>query len=123
MVSTSSEFNIIEDDFRMYRAFSGESIRARVEKMQNEFEFTWGVRVAGGSVTTEGELQFHDRAKGILDLTRRYAHELPDMLMWYNGHDGVRTTVQWEERRRLDDLVSMGEGTPMTVNSSGWSGC
>ena len=104
-----SEFNIIEDDFRMFRAFSGASFRARVEKLHNATDFAWDIKIRNGRAAAEGELKTHDRAKGVLTLVKRFQHALPDMHIVYNGHDIARQNTGWEERARLDGLVQRGE--------------
>lgn len=104
-----SEFNIIEEDFRMFRAFSGESFRARVSKLAKETGFAWSIKVENGKAISDGELKNHDRARGVLHLIRKFAHELPDLHIVYNGHDTARMNVGWEERMRLDALVQAGE--------------
>ena len=40
---------------------------------------------------------------------RRFEEYLPDMLVWYNGHDNARVMIPWEERARLEQLVADGE--------------
>lgn len=93
----------------MFRAFTGESIRARVSKLSQETDHAWDIKVSGGEAYTDGELKNHDRAKGILHLIRKFVHLLPDLHIVYNGHDNARVNVGWEERKRLDDLVSQGQ--------------
>lgn len=106
-----SEFDLIEKDFRIYRAFSGPSFRVRVERLKS-IDFTWGIRVTDGVVSREGQIASHNRAKGVEALTKKYAKELPDMVMWYNGHDSPKINVGWDERVRLDRLVEAGECAP-----------
>lgn len=100
-----SEFNIIEEDFRMFRAFTGPSFRARVAKLANETGFAWNIKIENGRAYSDGELANHDRAKGVLNLIKKFTHELPDLHIVYNGHDTARMNVGWEERMRLDELV------------------
>jgi len=76
------------------------------------------VRVTDGVSSTEGPLANHARAFGVTQLMQRFVHELPDMLMWYNGHDGARTMVPWEERERLNELVAKGEGASVLLLAS-----
>ena len=103
------EFDLIERDLHVFRALSPASIKARIEFMRTKVEWTWGIRVTGGIITREGELANHDRARGVVDLAERFAHELPDMLMWYNGHDIARVMIPWEEKHRLELLVEAGK--------------
>lgn len=62
-----------------------------------------------GRIYREGELAHHDRAKGVESMCAKFKHELPDMYMSYNAHDGARINLGWEERMRLEDLVESGQ--------------
>lgn len=103
------EFDLIEKNLKMYRAFSPKSFRGRVEHAKKTLDVSWGIRVHNGEVTSEGQLWDHARAFGVIDLTKRFRQHLPNMLIWYNGHDGARIAVAWEERARLEALVDAGE--------------
>lgn len=59
--------------------------------------------------TRGGILGHHDRAKGVVALLKRFVHQVPDVVMVYNGHDGARIPVPWEERTRLEDLGRAGK--------------
>lgn len=102
------EFDLIERDLHVFRALTPESLHKRVEYMREKFDMTWGIRIENGQMTREGPLAHHDRAKGVRDLVKRFLHEVPDMLMWYNGHDIARTMIPWEEKDRLEQLVEDG---------------
>lgn len=84
-------------------------MRARVSKLAKETEFAWNIKIENGKAFSDGELKDHDRAKGVLHLIRKFAHELPDLHIVYNGHDTARMNVGWEERMRLDELVQQGQ--------------
>lgn len=71
-------------------------------------ESSWRIRVSRGEVYREGELGHHERAKGVVQMCQRFKHELPDMIIGYNGHDGARINIGWEERMRLEDLIESG---------------
>jgi hypothetical protein len=103
------EFDLIERNLHVFRAISPESLRQRTDYLAEHVGFTWGVRVQNGRTSTEGELAHHDRARGVVQLMRRFQHELSDMLMWYNGHDNARIMIPWEERARLEQLVAKGQ--------------
>ena len=79
-------------------------------ELRETFETTWTIRIKNGKALREGELAGHDRALGVVDLTQRVAHLLPDMEMVYNGHDGARIAIAHEERARLEDLAKGGKG-------------
>ncbi|GAA6060113.1 hypothetical protein JCM10212_003521 [Sporobolomyces blumeae] len=105
------EFDLIEDDLRMYRAFPPAIFRKRVDHLADPavFDTTWTIRIDRGRPVREGPLADHDRAKGVVKLMERYARYLPDMKIVYNGHDGARIAVAAEERIRLEELVKKGE--------------
>lgn len=103
------EFDLIERDLHVYRALSPASLRRRTDYLAANVDHTWGIRIQGGKSSSEGELAHHDRARGVQHLMRRFVHELPDMLMWYNGHDNARIMIPWEERSRLEHLVAQGQ--------------
>lgn len=107
------EFDLINKDLSMYRAFTPEAFRARVKFLPTHLDTTWTIRVEAGKAVREGQLANHDRARGVVDLMTRFVHELPDMTVVYNGHDGARIAVAWEERERLEDLISTGDGMQM----------
>lgn len=73
---------------------------------------TWRIRVTRGQVYREGELGHHERAQGVVEMCKRFKHELPDMIIGYNGHDGARINIGWEERMRLEDLIEDGVEEP-----------
>lgn len=93
----------------MFRAFSGPDFRARVQKLHDQTDFAWDIKIKKGIAVSDGELKGHDRAKGVLHLISKFVHELPDMHVVYNGHDIARQNTGWEERERLDALVAAGE--------------
>ncbi|KAK4702828.1 hypothetical protein P7C70_g3392, partial [Phenoliferia sp. Uapishka_3] len=103
------EFDLINKDLHIYRAFKPATIRLRLEHLLAEYDQTWIIRVVNGVVLREGQLDNHDRAYGIVKLTARFAHELPDMKIAYNGHDGARVGIAAVERERLEGLISRGE--------------
>ena len=103
------EFDLINKDLHIYRAFKPASIRLRLEHMLAEFDKTWVIRIINGDVRREGELENHDRAHGVVRLMERFAHELPDMKIGYNGHDGARVGLAAVERERLEGLIRRGE--------------
>ena len=103
------EFDLINKDLYIYRAFKPASIRLRIEHLLSEFDKTWIIRIFNGDVVREGDLEDHDRAHGVVKLMRRFAHELPDMKIAYNGHDGARVGVAAVERERLHNLIERGE--------------
>lgn len=41
-------------------------------------------------------------------MCQKFKHELADMIIGYNGHDGARVNIGWEERMRLEDLIEDG---------------
>ncbi|GAA5825171.1 hypothetical protein JCM3770_006903 [Rhodotorula araucariae] len=103
------EFDLIEKDLLMYRAFKPRVLRRRVAHLPEIMDTTWTIRVDNGRVVREGPLAHHDRAKGVELLMSRFAHFLPDMTMIYNGHDNARIAVAAEERARLEGLAKRGE--------------
>ena len=64
------------------------------------------MNIKNGEATLDGMLQTHERAKGVMALLQNFVHELPDLSVVYNGEDNAKINVGWEERRRLDDLIS-----------------
>ncbi|BGO99711.1 hypothetical protein NBRC10513v2_003939 [Rhodotorula toruloides] len=103
------EFDLIDKDLLMYRAFKPSVFRKRIGVMQEVVDTTWTIRVENGKVLREGPLAHHDRARGVEFLMSRFAHFLPDMTIVYNGHDGARIAVAAEERIRLEELAKKGE--------------
>lgn len=112
------EFDLIERHLHIFRAFSPTSFRRRVENLSKLIPNTWGIRIDSGVASAEGDLAHHDRAKGLLRLMKRFAGELPDMLIWYNPFDNPWVMVPWEERDRLDKLIQAGQcGSPCFIPS------
>jgi hypothetical protein len=105
------EFDLIEKDFLMYRAFKPSTFRKRVEYTPVALDTTWTIRVERGRVIREGPLWDHNRAKGVEALMERFAHFLPDMTIVYNGHDNARVAVAAEERNRLQGLAKAKQCT------------
>ena len=107
------EFDLINEDLLMYRAFPPTIFRKRVDHLaeQSTFDTTWIIRIDRGRPIREGQLAEHDRAKGVVKLIERFARYLPDMKIVYNGHDGARIGVAAEERIRLEDLARQGKCT------------
>ncbi|GAA5858199.1 hypothetical protein JCM1840_001083 [Sporobolomyces johnsonii] len=105
------EFDLIDEDLLIYRAFSPDVFRRRVDHLADEkvMDVTWTIRIANGQAIREGPLGHHDRAKGVVNLMERFVHYLPDMKIVYNGHDGARIAVAAEERIRLEGLVKQGK--------------
>lgn len=103
------EFDLINKDLLMYRAFKPEVFRKRVTYLPEAMDTTWTIRVQRGRIYREGPLGHHDRAKGVENLMSRFAHFLPDMKIVYNGHDNARIAVAAEERMRLEGLAKRGE--------------
>ncbi|GAA5880251.1 hypothetical protein JCM16303_003866 [Sporobolomyces ruberrimus] len=105
------EFDLINEDLLMYRAFPPPIFRRRVDHLADPktFDTTWTIRIERGRVHRDGQLAEHDRAKGVVKLMERYARYLPDMKIVYNGHDGARIGVAAEERIRLEDLAKQGK--------------
>ncbi|GAA5996632.1 uncharacterized protein JCM10292_003101 [Rhodotorula paludigena] len=103
------EFDLIDKDLLMYRAFKPSVLRKRVDHLPTIMDTTWTIRVEKGRVLREGPLAHHDRAKGVESLMSRFAHLLPDMTIIYNGHDNARIAVAAEERTRLEGLAKRGE--------------
>ncbi|GAA5885867.1 hypothetical protein JCM6882_004185, partial [Rhodosporidiobolus microsporus] len=103
------EFDLIEKDLLMYRAFKPATFRRRVEHLAETMDTTWTIRIESGRVVREGPLWDHDRARGVQALMERFSHFLPDMKIVYNGHDGARIAVAAEERIRLEELAKAGQ--------------
>ncbi|SCV72268.1 BQ2448_4962 [Microbotryum intermedium] len=103
------EFDLINKDLLMYRAFGPSHFRNRVKHIPKYLDMLWNMTVTNGVITRAGHLENHDRARGVEHLASRFAHELPDMTIMYNGHDGARIAVAAEERARLEELVKKGE--------------
>lgn len=103
------EFDFVEQELLKFRAFRPSNFRARVKHLADTFETTWTMQVRDGKLGRVGELQWHDRARGVEELTSRFAHYLPDLDMVYNGHDGARIALAWEERNRLEELARAGQ--------------
>ena len=103
------EFDLIDKDLLMYRAFKPSTFRARVAYIPKFLDTLWTIRVKMGKVKREGQLAEHDRAKGVEFLMQRFAHLLPDMTVIHNGHDGARTAVAADERERLETLAKEGK--------------
>lgn len=72
-------------------------------------DVTWTIRLEDGKVLREGQLANHDRAWGVAQLMESFAHQLPDMTLVYNGHDGARISITSEERTRLENLANSGQ--------------
>lgn len=79
---------------------------------------TWRIRITRGQVYREGQLGHHERAQGIIQMCNKFKHELPDMIIGYNGHDGARINIGWEERMRLEDLIEDGVEDPYLPKDS-----
>ncbi|BGP16345.1 hypothetical protein JCM10213v2_004347 [Rhodosporidiobolus nylandii] len=103
------EFDLIDKDLLMYRAFKPSTFRKRVAHIPTAMDTTWTIRVEKGRVLREGPLAHHDRARGVEGLMERFAHFLPDMTIVYNGHDNARIAVAAEERIRLEGLAKAGK--------------
>ncbi|GAA5897242.1 hypothetical protein JCM8208_003767 [Rhodotorula glutinis] len=103
------EFDLIEKDLLMYRAFPPRIFRKRVANIPETMDTTWTIRLERGRILREGPLAHHDRAKGVESLMNRFAAYLPDMTVIYNGHDNARIAVAAEERIRLETLARAGE--------------
>lgn len=103
------EFDLINKDLLMYRAFKPSTFRARVAYIPKFMDTLWTIRVSKGKVLREGQLAEHDRAKGVEYLMQRFAHLLPDMTIIHNGHDGARIAVAADERERLESLGRQGK--------------
>jgi hypothetical protein len=99
------EFDLIERDLHAFRALSPASFRARLHYLQEKFDFCWGIEIEKGTSKRTGELKNHQRAVDVEALHKRFVHALPDMLMWYSGHDIARTMISYEEKTRLHNLV------------------
>lgn len=102
------EFDIIERDLKMYRAFRPSEMRKRVDFLTTFLDTTWVINIKDGKAHREGQLAHHNRAIGVVTLMERFVHLLPDMKMVYNGHDGARISVTGEERQRLEKLAEQG---------------
>ncbi|KAI5480765.1 capsular associated protein, glycosyltransferase family 90 protein [Pseudohyphozyma bogoriensis] len=102
------EFDLINKDLNMYRAFKPSTLHARVKHLEETFDQIWSIDVKDGKATREGEFAHHDRAIGVVKLMKRFVHLLPDMRIVYNGHDGARIALADEERKRLENLVKIG---------------
>lgn len=107
MLCIDSEFDLIEHSLRPFRAFEAASFRRRASKAAS-ISNTWRIRITRGQIYREGELGHHERAQGIVQMCQKFKHELPDMIIGYNGHDGARINIGWEERMRLEDLIEDG---------------
>ncbi|GAA5975973.1 hypothetical protein JCM11641_002854 [Rhodosporidiobolus odoratus] len=103
------EFDLIDKDLLMYRAFKPSAFRKRVAHIPVAMDTTWTIRIENGRVLREGPLFDHDRAKGVEALMARFAFALPDMTIVYNGHDNARIPVAAEERLRLEGLAQEGK--------------
>ncbi|GAA5925177.1 uncharacterized protein JCM15063_004946 [Sporobolomyces koalae] len=105
------EFDLINEDLMMYRAFPPSIFRRRVDHLADPatFDTTWIIRIEKGRAIREGQLAHHDRAVGVVKLMERFVRYLPDMKIVYNGHDGARIAVAAEERIRLEGLVRQGQ--------------
>lgn len=112
------EFDLIDKDLYIYRAFSPANFRSRVAFAQKTLDTTWSIRVTRGKVTREGGLADHDRAKGVVALMKRFAHHVPDLVVVHNGHDGARIPLAWEERNRLNLLVKAGQCKSRAISFS-----
>ncbi|GAA5873975.1 hypothetical protein JCM8547_001592 [Rhodosporidiobolus lusitaniae] len=103
------EFDLIDKDFKIFRAFKPSVFRKRVEHTPVAMDTTWTIRVENGRIIREGPLWDHNRAKGVEALMERFSHFLPDMTIVYNGGDNARVAVAAEERVRLEELVKNGQ--------------
>lgn len=108
------EFDLINKDLHMYRAFRPSVFRARIDFMAEPttFDQTWTMEIKNGKAIRGGLFGDHDRAKGVVDLMDKFIHLLPDMKIVHNNQDGARVPVVAEERIRLSDLVKKGECKP-----------
>ncbi|SCZ88022.1 BZ3500_MvSof-1268-A1-R1_Chr2-1g04138 [Microbotryum saponariae] len=113
------EFDLIDKDLLMYRAFDPPHFRNRVKYTSTYLDMLWNMTVTNGVISRAGQLENHDRARGVEFLASRFAHLLPDMTIMYNGHDGARIAVAAEERARLENLVKKGECEPLKPVSAG----
>lgn len=108
-VQLIDEFDIIDKDIALFRAFSPANFRSRVQYLIDTFDATWIISIKNGESFREGELAHHDRAVGVVQLMKRFVHEVPDMKIVHNGHDGARIPIAWEERDRLTQLGKKGQ--------------
>ncbi|KAK4702213.1 hypothetical protein P7C70_g4011, partial [Phenoliferia sp. Uapishka_3] len=102
------EFDLINNDLKVFRAFTPQTFRDRVAALQTSFDMTWTITIKDGKPLREGPLAGHNRAAGVVDLVKRFVHTLPDMQIVYNGHDGARIAIAHEERMRLEALAITG---------------
>ncbi|GAA6040186.1 hypothetical protein JCM8097_004169 [Rhodosporidiobolus ruineniae] len=114
------EFDLINKDLLMYRAFKPSVFRKRVDHIETSMDTTWTIRVENGRIVREGPLFDHNRARGVQTLMERFAHYLPDMKIVYNGHDGARIAVSAEERIRLEGLAKAGKYDDEDENPPFW---
>lgn len=105
------EFDFIEQELLKFRAFRPANFRARVQYLAETYPTVWTVKVENGKLERTGELKDHDRARGVAELSSRFAHVLPDLEMVYNGHDGARIALAYEERHRLELLAKAHQCT------------
>ncbi|KAM0753095.1 hypothetical protein T439DRAFT_311762 [Meredithblackwellia eburnea MCA 4105] len=103
------EFDLISNDLKVFHAFKPSTFRDRVANLAETFDVTWTIRMSEGKILREGPLKDHNRAVGVEDLIERFAHQLPDMTIIYNGHDGARVAITHEERMRLENLAKEGK--------------
>lgn len=103
------EFDMIDRDMLLFRAFRPEVLRKRVVHLNETFEQAWAMRIENGKIYREGGFGHHDRAKGVEALMKRFVKHVPDQVMIYNGHDNARIAVAADERDRLETLARKGE--------------
>ncbi|KAK4053960.1 hypothetical protein OIO90_003797 [Microbotryomycetes sp. JL221] len=103
------EFDMIDKDLLMYRAFAPKTFRKRIDHLKDTFDTTWTIEVKHGQIIRGGQLENHDRAKGVEKLMKRFVKYLPDQVLVYNGHDNARIAVAADERDRLETLARHGE--------------
>ncbi|KAK4054570.1 hypothetical protein OIV83_001064 [Microbotryomycetes sp. JL201] len=103
------EFDMIDKDLLLYRAFAPPTFRKRVNHLKDTFDTIWTIEVNKGKIVRGGQLKDHDRAKGVEKLMERFLKHLPDQVLVYNGHDNARIAIAADERDRLETLARKGE--------------
>lgn len=103
------DFDLINNDLKKFRAFTPSVLQNRSATLEAMIPTHWRIEVKDGKASRKGPLGDHNRARGVIELLKRFVHELPDMTMIYNGEDNARIAIAAEELQRLEGLVDAGQ--------------
>ncbi|GAA94666.1 glycosyltransferase family 90 protein [Mixia osmundae IAM 14324] len=106
-VALIDEYDMIDEDLKIFRAFSPESFRRRAAAVPSLHRAAWPVEVRNGEVSAPSYAH-KERADNVVLMMSRFARYLPDMTLWYNWDDHPLINIPWEERARLEKHITAG---------------